>query len=387
MELVKNALRAILLGLLLFPAAAWANPGQTRLFLEPVTPQYPPYDKTFTSTQNSWSQYLGMMPYTVAAPADWPYLVSWPYIKSWAYPATWPYSGRWDYFDMHPYREWWTYSDLLAYQQRWRYGDTSPESDRWMFPQYWPHPVRWSITDQWPANDGRPPSTADIGSIDMINDRKQAVAFGDYTFALSEGDLVYITRAHRMLGTARVSSITPSYAVLQAVRISRDYFLQVGDTFQLMRLPPAVQEAAAPRVSLILDDGRFVSYNEFVPRDYWRGDFFTVRRSGQNVGTARLTQAGYGYAIFQPAEDTRPEPGDYIVHRQAPQELLSIMKPRQLTPGVSAGIFGTGEPVSIEVIEFKKTEEERGKLEKLPKPRQWPDSDIWWEDTSGETLD
>jgi len=384
MKIVKNGLSAILFVFVLFHAAASVAADDARFLSDPGSRQFPPYDESFKPIQSAWSQYPGYLPPTVAAPADWPYLVSWPYIKSWAYPATWPYSGRWDYFDSFPSRESWTYSDLLAYQQRWRYGDVSPDSDRWMFPQYWPHPTRWSVTDQWPANDGRPPSTADIGAIDMINDKQQAMAFGDYTFALDVGDVVYITRAHRMLGTAKVAAITNSYVMLQAVRVSHDYFLQEGDTFQLMVLPPSVQEAVAPRVSLLLEDGRFVCYNEFVPRDYWRGDFFTVRRSGQNVGTARLTQAGYGYAIFMPDEDTRPEVGDFITHRQSPQEVLSIMKPRQLTPGTKAGIFGAGDEVQIEVIEFKQKEQERGKLEKLPKPKQWPDSDIWWEDTYGE---
>lgn len=382
---MKNALRAMVLLLLMWPGMALAAPGDARILDNPIAPQFPPYDKTFTSLQNNWSQYTTSVPPTVAAPADWPYLVSWPYIKSWAYPATWPYSGKWDYFDMMPYREWWTYSDLLAYQQRWRLGDVSPDSDRWLFPENWPHPVRWSITDQWPANDGRPPSTADIGTIDMINERFEAIAFGDYSFALNVGDAVYITRAHRLLGSARVTQITDSYTLLQATRVSRDYFIQVGDTFQLMRLPPAVQENTSPKVSLILDDGRFVSYNEFVPRDYWRGDFFTMRRNGQNVGTARLTQAGYGYAVFMPDEDTRPEPGDIIMHRESPKELLSIMKPRELKPGTMAGIFGTGDEVNLEVINFKDTEEKRDVLEKLQKPKNWPDTDIWWEDTYGET--
>lgn len=370
--------------LLMVCALAAAARAQTARYLDnPLDPQYPPYNQYFNQRHNLSPPIIDKLLPTVPVPGQWPYFTSYPYIQGWAYPNWWPYSAKWDYNDRFPYYESWTYSDWLAYEQRWKYGDTPLFSDRWAFPANWPHPTRWSPIDQW-APFTRWASTADIGVIDMINDKNEAIAFGDYTFLLDVGDKLYITRAQRLLGVARVTAVTESYASLQAVRTSHDYFFQQGDTFQLMGLPPAVQEEISPRVNLMLDDGRFVSYNDFVPRDYWRGDFFTLRRNGQNVGTARLVTVGYGYALLEPAESTVPQIGDVLIHREAPQPVDSILKSRTISSDTQIGmVVREGPPDGQLLVESADdvVQQRRGSLKKLKKQKDWPDTDIWWEDT------
>ena len=382
--IVKTGLRTFLFtmaALLLLGGAARAV--QYKYLQDPLEAQYPPFDADFSEYHNAWPAMADRVPPTVPAPGQWPYVTSWPYIQGWSHPNWWPYSSKWDYYDRYPYYEWWTYSDWLAYEDRWKYGASPAFSDHWSFPANWPHPNRWSPIDQW-SDFTRWPSTADIGAIDMVNERHEAIAYGDYTFLLDVGDKVYITRTHRMLGVARVVKLTDSYVMLQTVQATSDYFLEQGDTFQLVALPPATKEYTAPRVNLMLDDGRFVSYNDFVPRDYWRGDFFTVRRNGQNVGSARLLHVGYGYAMFEPAEGAVPQVGDVLMHRESPQELLSIISPRQLPGSAQVGVSFKKEESSLIVEETAGIEQKRGELKKLKKHKDWPDTDIWWEDTYPE---
>lgn len=383
MGLVKSVARIFLVLFVVCALSAIARAQTARFEGNPGGSQYPPYNEIFAQRHNLSPAIIDKLMPTVPAPGQWPYFTSWPYIQGWAYPNWWPYSAKWDYNDRFPYYESWTYSDWLAYEQRWKYGDSPLFSDRWAFPANWPHPTRWSPIDQW-APFTRWASTADIGIIDMINDRNEAIAFGDYTFLLDIGDKLYITRAQRLLGVARITAITESYVALQAVRTNHDYFLQQGDTFQLMGLPPAAKEEMSPRVNLMLDDGRFVSYNDFVPRDYWRGDFFTLRRNGQNVGTARLVTVGYGYALLEPSEGSVPEIGDVLIHREAMQPVDSILKPRTISSDAQVGIVSretTTDGTLVVESADDVIQQRRGSIKKLKKEKDWPDTDIWWEDT------
>ena len=329
---LKKSFFALLLPVLIFGMSSRVAADEGRRYLRlPTDPAYPPYDKQFTSRQNAWPAFASKLAPTVPVPGQWPYVSSWPYVRGWSNPNWWPYSTKWDYNDRNPYSEWWSNSDWLAYKDRWGYGSSSVYSDRWAYPGNWPYPQRWSPTDQWPSDWWSRPSTADVGAIDMLNDRNEAIAFGDYTFQLDVGD--------------------------------------------------AAQNDNAPEVSLLLDDGRVVSYNHFLPRDYWRGDYFTLRRNGQNVGTARLASAGYGYAVFQPAEGSAPLPGDQLVHHEAPQSIGSIMKSKTLVGAQKTGVFAV-EETNLQVEPVGELEANRQMIKKLKKPKDWPDTDIWWEDTS-----
>jgi len=364
-------------------AAAFASGKQ--YLKAPMDPQYPPFNENFSLTSDNWSPYTDKLPATVPSPAFWPYVSSWPHAPGWTYPVWSPYSARWHYGDQYPYYEWWSYSDWLAFKDKWTYGDAMNATNQFEYPANWPYPQRWSPIDQWPKSP-EPPSTADIGTIDMLNKRNEAIAYGDYSKVVEPGDRVYITRQNRLVGLARIVSVDSTYTVLQAVRVSRDYFLQIGDTFQPVAISPAMSDSEAAVIDSIAQDGRILSYFDFLSRKHTRNDMFSVRRNGQNVGTARLVLTGYGYGFLIPSEDTSPQPGDTLVYMQSPEVVIGLVKPRLIAGADKIGIFTTDsgkQPENVAVVEkYNEKEIERRKVNKLTKKKDWPDTDIWWEDTS-----
>jgi hypothetical protein len=366
---------------------ARAEAEKTRYLTSPGAAQYPPFTEHLRS-QYQISSSVSMvdnLPPTVPYPAQWPYSTSQPYTAGWAYPTWSPYSFKWYYKDQYPYYEWWSYSDWLAFKDKWSYGDSLKYTSHWEDPANWPAAARWSPTDRWPNTSDRP-STADTGTIDMLNKRGEAIAFGDYTFLLEPGDSVYITRQNRLLGVARAIQVSSSYTMLQAVRVSRDYFLQVGDTFQMYELARDRGEASAPRVDSITDDGRILSDYDFMSRDYKRNDFFTLRRNGQNAGTARVMQVGYGYAILQPSEDTTPMPGDALIFNTTPGAIKTISHPTLIQGAEKQGIFvdKTNEEMQMAVEENNQREHDRALIKKAKKTKEEPENDMWWEDTTND---